>query len=151
MKTIFVRSEYNYDMKQASDESAKPMMDEMKKDGAGRTQQHFKDEVDINTIVERFGLTGELPTVVRLPAYTDYEGVFDFLTAQNKIREATEAFMELPAKIRARFDNSEQKFLEFCADPDNTDEAIKLGLVTKPEPAPEPQPEPAKPAPDPKT
>lgn len=102
-------------------------------DDPGKTQQHFKDEVDINTIVERFGLTGELPQVVQVPQYADYEGIFDFQTAMNAVRHAQEGFMELPAKLRARFDNDPQKLLTFLGDEENREEAIKLGLVNKPQ------------------
>lgn len=117
-------------------------------DGAGRTQQSFKEECDINTIIERFHLSGELPQVLRLPHEGDFTGIFDFQTAANAVRAAQETFNSLPAKIRNRFQNSPQLFVEFCTDEENRDEAIKLGLVNKPapEPAPDPKAAPAKPA-----
>lgn len=99
-------------------------------------QQSFKDECDINTIVERFRLTGTVPQLDQLPSYADYEGIFDFHDAMNAVRQANEQFMLLPAKLRARFDNEPQKFLDFCADEDNRDEARKLGLLKPEEPAP---------------
>ncbi len=37
--------------------------------------------------------------------------------------------MRMDAKIRARFHNSPQEFLEFFADPANADEAVRLGLA----------------------
>lgn len=137
----FVRSAYNYDMNKASDESALNCKDKT------LTQQHFKDECDINIIVERFGLTGELPQVLQLPAYQDYEGIFDFQTAMNAVRAAEEGFMQLPAKLRARFQNQPQQLLEFLADDENRLEAEKLGLVNKPQPSPEPAPAPSAQAP----
>lgn len=125
MPAPFVRNPYNYDMNKAGDESGLNCKDKT------LTQQSFKEECDINTIVERFGLTGEMPQVLHLPAYGDYEGIFDFQTAMNAIRQAQESFMNLPAKLRARFHNEPQELLEFCADANNKDEAIKLGLVEK--------------------
>lgn len=122
-KPIFVRAAYNYDMDKASLDNGLTCNDKT------LAQQHFKEECDINTIVERFGLTGEVPTLQQLPAYQDYEGIFDFQTAMNQVRLANEEFMTLPAKIRARFNNEPQRFLEFCADDDNRDEARKLGLL----------------------
>lgn len=101
-------------------------------DGPGRTQQHFREECDINTIVERFGLTGHVPQVLRLPEYGDYTGIFDFQSAMNAINEAQKTFMSLPAKIRSRFENDPQQLLDFVSDPENTEEAIALGLATKP-------------------
>lgn len=123
MKTVFLRTPYNYDTNQASDEAG------LRCDDPSLTQQQFKEEADINTIVDRFLRSGVLPTPVNMPQYVDYEGVFDFQSAMNVVRAADENFMRLDAKIRSRFNNSPQEFLEFFADPANTEEAIRLGLA----------------------
>jgi len=123
MKSIFLRTPYNYDMNQVSDETG------LKCEDPSLTQQQFKEESDINTIVDRFLRSGTLPTPVNMPQYVDYEGVFDFQSAMNVVRAADENFMRMDAKIRARFNNSPQEFLEFFADPANTEEAIRLGLA----------------------
>lgn len=140
MEKVFLRTAYNYDMNKAGDESALHCKDKT------LAQQQFRDEVDINTIVERFGLTGELPDDLRLPQYGDYTGIFDFQSAMNTVRQATENFMQLPAKMRARFNNDPQQLLEFLDDDDNRPEAEKLGLVNKKPEAPAPV-EPPTPAP----
>lgn len=93
------------------------------------TQQQFKEDADINTIVERFGLTGKLPDDLRQPVAGDYEDVVDFQTAMNAVLAAKEEFMKLPGKIRARFENDPQQYLEFFEDERNRDEAIALGLI----------------------
>lgn len=94
-----------------------------------RAQQQFAEEVDINTIVKRFGLTGELPSNVPHILQGDFTNIVDFQSAMDMIVAAREAFMEQPAEVRARFDNDPQKFLAFTSDKANLDEAIKLGLV----------------------
>lgn len=99
---------------------------------ASLTQQQFKEESDINNIVDRFMKTGHLPDPVSMPQYVDYEGVFDFQSAMNVVRQADENFMRMDAKVRARFHNSPQEFLEFFADPNNRDEAVRLGLAVAP-------------------
>lgn len=99
---------------------------------ASLTQQQFRDESDINNIVDRFMKTGYLPDPVSMPQYIDYEGIFDFQSAMNVVRQADENFMRMDAKVRARFHNSPQEFLEFFADPGNRDEAIRLGLAVPP-------------------
>lgn len=118
------------------------------------TQQHFLEECDINTIAERFGLTGELPHVQQLPTYDDFEGIFDYQTAMNAIVAARETFMLYPAKLRARFNNDPQEFVKFCSDHENADEIIRLGLGTKPKLPPTDEDgvvlEPSSKAPDPK-
>lgn len=125
----FLRTPYNYDRDTASRESGLMCLDE------SRAIQSARDEVDINTIVRRFGLTGELPTDVKMPMSGDYEGVTDYHSALNAVIAADAAFMEFPASVRARFNNDPQKLLEFVADPANLDEARKLGLAI-PAPAP---------------
>jgi len=99
--------------------------------GPGRTRQEFKEETDVNYILNRFNKTGMLThTNNRLPQYGDFSEVADYATAHAAVTDANEAFNELPAHIRKRFGNSPQRLLEFLEDPANLDEAEKLGLVT---------------------
>lgn len=128
----FLRTPYNYDRDAVSDQTGLSCGEPT------RTQQSFKDECDINVIMERFGKTGQVPGNLRVPSYDDFTGVTDFQSAMNAVREASENFMELPAKVRARFDNDPQLFLEFVASEDNRQEAVDLGLVKPAPPAAEP-------------
>lgn len=121
--SVTLRAPFAYDVDQASDASAVSVFD------AGLTQQHFAEEADINTIVRRFGLTGELPTDVRAPQFADFVEAVDYHTAMNAIRQADEAFMALPADVRSRFQNDAGAFVAFCSDAANRAEAVKLGLV----------------------
>ena len=97
-----------------------------------RTQQQFKDEVDINTIAKNFGITGRLPENVRMPTFEDFSDVEDYQTALNAGRRASQSFMQMPANVRERFRNDPQLFLEFCSDARNRAEAVSLGLVPSP-------------------
>ena len=133
-KSVFLRSPYNYDMDEASNLSGLRCEDD------SLAVQSSKDECDINTIVKRFGLTGELPGDVAMPQSGDYSNVGDFHSAMNVVRQAQEEFLRVPADIRARFANDPQKFTDFFADSDNQEEAIRLGLASR-KPAPVP-PEP---------
>lgn len=128
----FVRSPYNYSMEAASDASGLRCLD------SSRAIQSARDECDINTIVRNFGLTGQLPDEVRVPMSGDFSDVLDYQTALNAVIAADGAFMELPAAIRARFDNNPQKLMEFIADRGNLDEARKLGLLKPAQAEPEP-------------
>lgn len=134
----FVRSAYNYDVDAASLESA---VDCNRERGDGepieRTKQSFKEEVDINTIVRRFGLTGQLPPEVAVPQFGDFENVVDFHTAMLAVRGAQEKFDALPAEMRFRFANDPNELLYFLGDEKNRDEAVKLGLLKPPAAAPE--------------
>lgn len=125
----FARSAYNYDMDYASDatglECKEPTM----------AQQQFAEECDINTIVERFGLTGQLPDNLRMPITNEFVETTDYQQSLDKLREADNAFMQMPAKIRAEFENDAGKFVEFVSDPKNVDKCREWGLA-KPVEAP---------------
>lgn len=92
-------------------------------------QQNMKDDVDINVMLEKFKVTGVMPQNVVLPQYGDFTGVSDYRSAMDAVRKARESFMDLPAHLRARFDNDPQKLLEFVSNDENRAEAEKLGLV----------------------
>lgn len=96
------------------------------------TQQHMADECNINTIVRRFGLTGQVPVGMRLPQYGDFTGVIDYQSALNAVMAAEKSFSSVPADIRKQFDNDPQKFLEFVDNPANLDKMYELGLAVKP-------------------
>jgi len=122
---VFVRSgdPFNYDTDMASEESG------LRCEDVSKTRQSFADEVDINTIVRRFNLTGQLPENVAVPQYADFETVTDFHSAMLQVRQAEEAFMLMPAHVRERFNNDAGKLVDFVSDESNRDEAVKLGLV----------------------
>lgn len=114
-----------------------------------RTKQSFKDECDVNNIMARFQRTGIVEFAQRFQArYGDVRGV-DFASAMNVIAEAREMFAAMPAKLRDRFGNDPARFLEFVQDPENRDEARKLGLLKPEVKAPEPSPAAGAPAPAP--
>ncbi|WNK14077.1 MAG: internal scaffolding protein [Microvirus sp.] len=124
---MFLRSIYNYDTDNVSEETGLECKD------ISMAQQHQKDEADINIMLRKFGITGEMPTSVRMPQYGDFLGISDYQGAMNAVRAADEAFAELPAHIRSRFANDPEQFVEFCLDEANKAEAIRLGLVTQEE------------------
>jgi phage internal scaffolding protein len=122
-KLPFVRNPYNYDMALVSQETGLYCED------PSLAQQHMRDECDINMIVERFGVTGQLPVKAIEPSYGDFSGVTDYHTALNKIKSAEAEFMALPAKLRAKFDHDPNALLNFLENETNRDEAIELGLI----------------------
>lgn len=97
------------------------------------TQQHCKDECDINYILKRYEDTGSWSGDLRQPTrtfqYGDYTEIPDFIEAQNIIIEGREAFESLPARLRKRFNNNPADLLQFLSDPANRDECIELGLI----------------------
>ena len=119
----FVRNPYNYDKDEASTSDALLCQD------PSLAQQHMRDECDINVIIERFGVTGELPSAPVSPQYGDFSGVTDYHSALNKINATMDDFMALPAQLRVRFGHDPVQLLEFLENDQNRAEAIQLGLI----------------------
>jgi len=98
-----------------------------------------REEADINTIVKRFGLTGQLPSNIRIPTYQNFlEAPDDYRGALEAVRSADASFNALPAAIRARFDNDPASFVDFCSDPANLPALQEMGLAPKPSKVPDP-------------
>lgn len=123
--SLFLRTPYNYDTDAASNESG------LACEEPSLAQQHFKEECDINTILQKFNITGLLPEAPLSPRYGDFSGIGDYHSALNRVMAAREEFGALPAQIRARFDNDPSKLIEFLQDENNRPEAEELGLVEK--------------------
>jgi phage internal scaffolding protein len=123
--TVFLRTPYNYDKDAASNESGLHCED------ASLAQQHFKEECDINTILEKFNVTGMLPDNTLSPRYGDFTGIGDYHSALNRVHAVQDEFEALPAQIRARFGNDPAQLIEFLENSDNRPEAESLGLVEK--------------------
>ena len=120
-----VRSAYMFDTDAVSKETALDTGED------AVTQQCFKDECDINILLAKFAVTGQLPENVRVPQYLDFEEAFDFQSSMNVIRAAEEAFNAMPAEVRDRFQNDPGRSLECANDASNYDEALKMGLAIK--------------------
>jgi len=123
--SVFLRTPYNYDTDAASNESG------LACEEPSLAQQHFKEECDINTILERFNITGLLPESPLSPRYGDFSGIGDYHTAMNRVMAAKDEFLALPAQIRARFNNDPAELIEFLQNENNRLEAEELGLVDK--------------------
>nr|WAE43463.1 MAG: internal scaffolding protein [Microviridae sp.] len=110
------------------------------------TQQHFANEVNIHEIIKRSERTGMLPGIAggaitmsqTKPIFGDFSIITDYQSALEQMAVSEEAFMSLPPETRIRFNNNPANLLDFVADVNNKDEAIKLGLIDSPVKAPEP-------------
>lgn len=101
--------------------------------GESLTQQHFKEEADVINIIKKHDRTGLIEYVNRSVAqYGDFTEVNEYRESLDKVNAANTAFMEIPAAIRARFNNDAGAFFEFATNPKNLDEMVKLGLAVAP-------------------
>lgn len=114
------------------------------------TQQHSKDEVDINLIMARYIKTGVIDHVAKYqPQYTE-NSQQDYHQSMNIILKSNEMFAELPSSVRKQFSNDPAAFLDFVNDESNHDKLQDMGLTnTPPNTTPNPDP-PADKPPEPK-
>ncbi len=110
------------------------------------TQQQFKDESSLDFILNRYALTGILPDQSVKPIFDDLVGIStDYHEALDLVLRAEDSFYDLPSSLRERFLNDPRSLIRFLDDPNNRDEAVKLGLID-PSPDAPASPAPASPA-----
>lgn len=94
------------------------------------TKQSFKDECDINHIINRYDNTGLVAHLNQAQAkYGDVTQVTDYHDAMNIVAAAQQQFMMLNPKIRDHFNNDPAEFLDAANDPDKREELVELGLI----------------------
>lgn len=105
------------------------------------TKQSFAADADINNILAKYQITGLTEFVNEHEASYGVVPADDFQASMEIVAQAHEMFEDLPSSMRKRFANDPAAMLSFLQDPDNRDEAVKLGFIDAPEPPPSP-PEP---------
>lgn len=96
---------------------------------AGKTQQHFKDECDVNLIVDRFKVGVPITHLAGNAAAFSFSSAQTFSEAAFIVAEAQSTFENQTAAVRAHFENSVIKFLDAAQDPKRRDEFVALGLL----------------------
>lgn len=104
----------------------------------GKTQQSFKDEVDINKIVKRFTQTGIIEHQAKNVGQYSENNAMSFTEAMFAVKETEKEFMQLPHEVRAHFENDAATYLDAITDPERISELQDIGLIEKP---PEAKPE----------
>lgn len=102
------------------------------------THQSFKEEADINNIVDRYTRTGSFydRPGTREPLFGDFSSGNDYNECLIALQEAREDFEALPSDIRKRFEHNPALLIAFMDDENNREEAISLGLIPSPSKAP---------------
>lgn len=102
-----------------------------------RVQQQFLEASDINNIMRKYHQTGMVTHLNHNPGrYADLTKIKNYQDSLQTVINAEAAFMTLSSDVRKRFSNSPQEVINFLQNPNNLDEAVKLGLVKPPEPKP---------------
>lgn len=101
------------------------------KDSPSMTDKQYKDECDISSIIEKYGV---LPKPEITPVYEDVTKLGNYEIMLNVVKEHEAAFASLPSEIRQRFMGDSLAFAQWLANPANHDEAVRLGLLIPREP-----------------
>lgn len=113
------------------------------------TKQAHKDECDINRILRQYQRTGIITHVQSArPSYTDLPSDVDFQASMHVLMQAEEAFSNLPARVRAHFDNDPGRFLAAFSDEKQADQLREFGLLKPLSPSPTLSSDPAAPPSD---
>lgn len=107
---------------------------------ASKTQQQYKASSNVNNIMKTGLKTGLVMRSDKPPFYLNNPNLssMDFLETQNLVIDAKRRFEALPSKIRKQFDHSPYELLRFMENPENKEEAIRLGLVAPDKPPVDP-------------
>lgn len=119
------------------------------------TVQSAAADCDLNVLVKRI-MRGQMlmPEPLTDDYFQDISNLPDLRGAMEYIQTAREHFDDLPAEMRARWQNNPANLWNWLTDEKNHEEAIELGILAKPaaiapqEPAAPPAEPPAKPAGD---
>lgn len=93
------------------------------------TKDSQKDDCDINNILKKYK-NGVQPET-RQGIYGDFTEAGDFMESCEIVFKAQEQFNGLRSDIRKKFNHDPAQFLEYCNNPQNHDEMVKLGLAIK--------------------
>lgn len=98
--------------------------------GESMTQQHFQEETEINNILRSHDRNGVIQHIHKGNAiYADFSNITDLSDALHQIKEAQSEFLNIPSKIREKFQNDAGQFFKFASDPNNLDELRNMGLA----------------------
>lgn len=135
--TSYFKTPYNHDTDAESVRTGLECKDPSK------AQQHQAEEADINAIVRRFGVTGMLPQIPMPPALEDFGEIFDYQSAMNTLAAAKASFAQLPAEVRATFQNDPHAFVAYtdaAVEAGDLEQLRKWGLALPASPTPPPEP-----------
>lgn len=119
----------------------RPVVDGVKFEKPSMTQQHFKDECDINNILAAYHIkarsmgvsVSELIPKLGSEQFADVSNLDDYLTAQNRIAQVNQIFESLPSEVRRSYNDDPRNFVAALGDSNNYAKFADLGIFDKQE------------------
>jgi len=100
---------------------------------ASKTQQHFREQTNINNIISKYKRTGFLPVVQNgQPMYGDFSSGKSYHEMVNQVQTAQEAFEQLPGEFKKKFEQNPGAMIDFILNQENQQVAIEMGLISPP-------------------
>ncbi len=104
--------------------------------GDAITQQHMKDDCDVNIIVKRHAETGNISHLnPKKPLYMDCSNITDLQGALHLVEEAEDNFATLPSAVRKACANDPVAFINMLHTEDGTTVLAEAGLEYLAKPA----------------
>ena len=97
--------------------------------GQGKTDQSYKEYCQIKHLVSQTEAKGLLRASQQFEGQMDDLPDIDFQQAQFMVAKAQSMFEAMPSGIRANFENSPAKFMDFINNPDNAQAVRDMGLA----------------------
>lgn len=82
-----------------------------------------------NEIMRKYKDTGAIPMLEDKGVYEDVSALGDYHDACNRRIMAKNAFTALDISLQNKFEGDPQNMIDFLSNPENREEAVKLGLV----------------------
>lgn len=129
IETVFFKTPYNHDTDAEAKRTGLECLDK------SLTQQQFKEECDINTIVKNFKVTGNLPLTNLPPLQDDFDSdeIFDFQSAMNMVIQAKQSFAGMAAEVRDAFNHDPQRYVSqvdaWIKEPDKERREMNLSVM----------------------
>lgn len=107
-------------------------------DKPSETKQSMKSECDVNDLIKKYpNMLDNGLSMLQSGQFAGFDDLSllpgDLQDAMDLIEEANSRFMELPSRVRDRFDNNPEQLLEFLSKSENLEESYSLGLRIRPE------------------
>lgn len=101
-------------------------------DEPSMTDKSQQQSTDVNYIMDKYKKTGQITHLAKVQGnFADLSEITDLHSSMNLVTKAQETFNALPSYLRKRFGNSPIEMVNFLNNPQNDQEAIKLGLKIK--------------------
>lgn len=102
--------------------------------GVSITRASFRDECNINSIMAKALKGGHVPINPKSALFGDVSNMGTYHEMNMRLQEIQDEFnRNVPAEIRLKFGNDSGRFADWLQNPENKDEAIRLGLLEDPE------------------